>query len=281
MYLSFSGLQLPTGFVAVTTRQMPLEEKGSNKTHGDNGADFLAGLSGASGDGRRGPVAVAGADGRRNNHDRGCVLGVRGGDGGGGHDGGDSRLRGVNGSRSRSLHRRRGPSRRSLRHGSNNGLDSRLRSGLDGRLDGRRGIGDGRMSLNSGLDRGLRVGLGRDSCQSGAGNGNRADVGCSRNDDGGGSVSVGRAVSHGSSAADDGGNLSLRDGAGSPLVRDFSGAAARVNIVPLIAAVVVTAVHGNVVRRVPDIRAVAGRGTLGAVSLGLKADAERQLDVEA
>jgi hypothetical protein len=75
-------------------------------------------------------------------------------------------------------------------------------------------------------------------------------------------------------------NLSGSDGAGGPDVRSRSLAATRVDVVPLVVGVVVTVVHGDVVRRVPDVD-VAGRRRGSRASISLDGDAEGKLDIEA
>lgn len=166
---------------------------------------------------------------------------------------------------------------------SNHDGSSGARSSSGRRRSLSTGLGVSGRSLSSGRDgtrHGSRLSPGsRDSGQSAGGDGHGAD-GRGSWDDHGGDLATARAVGDSGSTADDGLDLSLGDGAGAPSVRSLGLAVARVNVVPLVVAVVVTAVHGDVVRRVPDVGAARRRRGLGA-AIRLDGDTKRKVDVEA
>lgn len=254
MYFSILGKKLRC---QGTLYHLNLDEESGNETHGDDSAKLLAGLGSSGNDGRLSPVASrrlrASAHRRRNNHNGSGGLRARGGSRGrNNHNGGGSGL---------------GPGRRSLG------------GGRDGVSRNSGGLSPSRRSLSGSRDSVSRNSGGNRS-QSGGGNGNGADEGGSWDGHSGDGRATSRAVGDSRSTADDGLHLSLGDGAGGPGVRSSGLAVTRVNVMPLVVAVVITAVHGDVVRRVPDIGAALRRTVPGAIILGLDGDAERKIDFE-
>lgn len=273
-----------------STRPPGLDQESGDEAHGDNGTDLLAVLGGTSNDRRGRPVAsrgCAGANGRENDNRGRRGLGRRGGRRRS-HDDRCGNGRGRDLSSGHRLIGRLGPNRCLRSSGGGSRQSARGGSGHDGgNSTGSRaghGAGDGaghgsRNSTGDGSRDGSRESVaGRDSSHGGRVNWHGAD-GCCGRDNHSGDVRTSRAVGHGRSTADEGLDLSLSDSAGGPGVRSLGLAVARVDIVPLVVVVVVTAVHGNVVRRVPDVDAASRRALCRAI-ISVDGDAKGKLDIK-